>query len=177
MTRSNIAGPAMALAVLIAATPHAHAQTTHAHAAAPVRAEQAWARATAPQQKVGGAYVTLISPINDTLIGGTSPVAARVEVHEMRMEGDVMRMRELPDGLALPAGQAVALKPGGFHIMLMDLKQPLVPGQPVPVQLRFRTAPPLDLQLQIAPIGAQGPGTGSGSGMTAPMNAMPGHTR
>ena len=73
-----------------------------------------------------------------------------------------MRMRELPDGLTLPAGQAVALTPGGFHIMLLDLKQPLVAGQTVPVQLRFRTAPPLDLQLKVrADRGTRsGPGAG-----------------
>ena len=106
--------------------------------AAAVRAEQPWARATAPQQKVGGAYVTLTSPADDRLVGVSSPVAGRAEVHEMRMDGNVMRMRELTDGLALPAGKPVALAPGGHHIMLMDLKQPLVAGQVIPVQLRFQ---------------------------------------
>ena len=119
-----------------------------------VHADQAWARATAPQQKVGGAYVTLTSPADDRLLGVSSPVAGRAEVHEMRMDGNVMRMREVMDGLALPAGKVVALAPGGYHIMLMDLKQPLVAGQVVPMQLRFRTAPPLDLQVQVAPVGA-----------------------
>ena len=119
MSRFTHIGSAAALALLFG---------FNAHAQAPARAEQPWARATAPQQKVGGAYVTLTSPANDALIGGSSPVAGRVEVHEMRMDGTIMRMRELPDGLSLPAGQAVALTPGGFHIMLMDLKQPLVAG-------------------------------------------------
>ena len=151
-----------------------------AQAPSPVRAERPWARATAPQQKVGGGYVTLTSPVNDRLISASSPVAGHVEVHEMRMDGDVMRMRELPDGLSLPAGKPVALMPGGFHIMLMDLKQPLVAGQSVPVQLRFQKAPPLDLQLQVAPVGASGPGMPrgamTGGGVTG-QGAMQGHTR
>ena len=130
-----------------------------------IRAEQPWARATAPQQKVGGAYVSLTSPTDDRLIGVSSPVAGRAEVHEMRMDGNVMRMRELTDGLLLPAGKAVALAPGGHHIMLMDLKQPLVAGQVIPVQLRFQTAPPLDLQVRVAPIGAGSP---PGAGASAP---------
>ena len=133
--------------------------------AAAIRAEQPWARATAPQQKVGGAYVTLTSPADDRLVGVSSPIAGRTEVHEMRMDGNVMRMRELTDGLPLPAGKAVALAPGGHHIMLMDLKQPLVAGQVIPVQLRFQTAPPLDLQVRVAPVGAGGP---LGAGASAP---------
>lgn len=122
-----------------------------------IRAERAWARATAPQQKVGGAYVTLTSPADDWLVGVSSPVAGHAEVHEMRMDGNVMRMREVTDGLPLPAGKVVALTPGGYHIMLTDLKQPLVAGQVVLMQLRFRTAPPLDLRVQVAPIGASAP--------------------
>ena len=126
--------------------------------AQPIQAEQPWARATAPQQKVGGAYVTLTSLAGDRLLGASSPVAGRVEVHEMQVDGTVMRMRELADGLPLPAGKAVPMAPGGYHLMLMDLKQPLVAGQTVPVQLRFRDAPPLDVVMQVAPVGAQAPG-------------------
>lgn len=121
-----------------------------------IRAEQPWARATAPQQKVGGAYVTLTSPVDDRLMGASSPVG-RAEVHEMTMDGQVMRMREQKDGLALPAGKPVALAPGGYHIMLMDLQKPLVAGQVIAIQLRFQHAPPIDLQVKVAPIGAQGP--------------------
>ena len=145
--------------------------------AAAIRAEQPWARATAPQQKVGGAYVTLTSPADDRLVGVSSPVAGRAEVHEMRMDGNVMRMRELTDGLPLPAGKAVALAPGGYHIMLMELKQPLVAGQVIPVQLRFQTAPPVDLQVRVAPVGASAP-PGAGAGASPEMEGhgnMPGH--
>ena len=129
----------------------------HAVLAQPIQVEQPWARATAPQQKMGGAYVTLTAPAGDRLLGARSPVASRVELHELRTEGDVKRMRELADGLALPAGQAVAMSPGGYHLMLVDLKQPLVAGRAIPLQLRFRDAPPVEVQLQVAPVGAAGP--------------------
>jgi periplasmic copper chaperone A len=142
--------------------------------AAAIRAEQAWARATAPQQKVGGAYVTLMSPASDRLVGVSSPIAGRAGVHEMRMDGNVMQMREVTDGLALPAGKVVALAPGGYHIMLMDLKQPLVAGQVIPMQLRFRTAPPLDVRVQVAPVGASAPpGAGASTVPGAAARAAP----
>lgn len=123
-----------------------------------VRAEDAFARATAPRQTVGAAYVTLTSQADDRLLSATSPAAARVELHTMTMDGAVMQMRELTDGLPLPAGQAVKLAPGGLHIMLVDLKAPLVSGQVVTVALRFQNAPPMELRVPVAPIGAQGPG-------------------
>ena len=140
-------------ALLISGYVHGQAQGIHA--------EQPWARATAPQQKVGGAYVTLTSPVDDRLIGASSSVAGRTEVHEMTMNGGVMRMREQKDGIALPAGKPVALAPGGYHIMLMDLQTPLVAGQTITVQLRFQHAPPMDLDVKVAPIGAQGPSAGN----------------
>ena len=95
----------------------------------------------------------------------------------MRMDGDVMRMRELPDGLALPAGRAVTLAPGGYHIMLMNLRQPLVAGQRIPVQLRFRDAPPLDVELQVAPVGAQGPAMPAMGGGNTSGSATSGQVR
>ena len=134
-----------------------------------MRAEQPWARATAPRQTVGGVYVTLTSPVDDRLLGASSPVAGHAEMHEMTMDGNVMRMRELTDGLRLPAGQAVALTPGGLHLMLVGLQKPLVAGQVIPVQLRFEHAPPLDLQVRVAPVGAQGPGVAPVGARAAPM--------
>jgi copper(I)-binding protein len=142
----------LALGLLAPVAMHAAAQPAAVHA------EQPWARATAPRQTVGGVYVTLTSPVDDRLLGASSPVAGHAEVHEMTMDGNVMKMRELADGLKLPAGQAVALTPGGLHMMLVGLRQPLVAGQVIPVQLRFEHAPPLDLQVRVAPVGAQGPG-------------------
>ena len=141
----------LALALLAPLATHAAAQPAGVHA------EQPWARATAPRQTVGGVYVTLTSPVDDRLVGASSPVAGHVEVHEMTMENNVMRMRELAGGLKLPAGQAVTLAPGGYHVMLVDLKQSLVAEQTIPVQLRFEHAPPVDLQVRVAPVGAKAP--------------------
>ena len=149
----------LALGLLAPVAMHAAAQPTT------IRAEQPWARATAPRQSVGGVYVTLTSPVDDRLLGASSPVAGHAEVHEMTMDGNVMKMRELADGLKLPAGQAVALAPGGLHIMLVGLQKPLAAGQVIPVQLRFAHAPPLDLQVRVAPVGAQGPGGIAAPGM------------
>jgi periplasmic copper chaperone A len=93
-----------------------------------------WTRATAPAQPVGGAFMTLTSDRDTALIAASSPVAKTVEIHEMKMEGNVMIMRPLPT-LALPAGKPVALEPGGYHLMLMGLKQPLKEGDRVPITL------------------------------------------
>ncbi len=123
-----------------------------------IRADQPWARATAPQQQVGSAYVTLTSPAADRLIGASSPAAARVTVHAMQMDGTTMQMRQPLDGLPLPAGQSLKLSPGGYHLMLDGLTAPLVVGQAIAVQLRFAKSPPLDLTFQVAPAGAREPG-------------------
>lgn len=106
-------------------------------ALAQVQVSDAWARATVAGQKGTGAFMKLTAPEGATLVGAVSPVAGVVEIHEMAMEGNVMRMRALPKGLALPAGKAVELKPGGYHVMLMDLKQPLKEGETIPVTLTF----------------------------------------
>lgn len=93
-----------------------------------------WVRGTVAQQKATGMFARLTAPQGAKLVGASSPVAGVVEIHEMAMEGDVMRMRAVP-GLDLPAGKAVELKPGGFHLMMMDLKQTLAAGQTVAVTL------------------------------------------
>ena len=93
-----------------------------------------WVRATVAGQKATGLFVELKSPTAARLIGGSSPVADSVEVHEMSMDGGVMRMRAI-DALPLPAGQVVMLKPGGYHVMLMGLKDTVKAGDTVPVTL------------------------------------------
>ena len=105
------------------------------NAAAQTTVSDPWVRAVVAQQKVTGLFASITSTKGGMLVGASSPLAGMAEVHEMRMDGDVMKMRELGAGLALPAGKAVELKPGGFHIMLMDLKQPLKVGDIVPVTL------------------------------------------
>jgi copper(I)-binding protein len=107
-----------------------------APALAQVQARAAWARATMGGQKTTGAYLELTSAQGGTLVGAESAAAGMVEVHEMRMDGNVMRMRAIPR-LELPAGKTVELKPGGFHIMLIDLKQPLKKGDSVPLKLKI----------------------------------------
>ena len=97
--------------------------------------KEAWVRGTIAQQKATGMFAQITSASGGKLVSATSPVAGVVEIHEMSMEGNVMKMRALPNGLDLPAGKAVELKPGGYHVMLMDLKQPLKDGDTVPVML------------------------------------------
>lgn len=106
-------------------------------ASAGVVVSDAWARATAPGQEVGAAYMTLKSDKPATLVAMKSPVAGSVEVHEMSMKNGVMKMRMLQK-LDLPAGQAVKLEPGGFHLMLIDLKKPLKAGETVDVVLSLK---------------------------------------
>lgn len=111
----------------------AHAQTP------PVAVQGAWARATVQGQKASGAFMTLTPREATTLVGVASPVAGVAELHEMKMEGDVMRMRAVP-ALPLAAGKPFPLSPGGHHLMLLDLKAPLQVGTQVPVTLTFRDA-------------------------------------
>ncbi len=102
---------------------------------AQVTVQDAWVRGTVPQQKASGLFAQLTSAQAGKLVAASSPVAGVVEIHERAMEGSVMKMRELAGGLPLPAGQTVELKPGGYHVMLMDLKQQLKEGDSVPVTL------------------------------------------
>ena len=105
-------------------------------AAAQVVVTDPWVRGTVAGQKATGAFMQLKSATDASLVGAASPVAGIVEVHEMKMEGGMMKMNAV-DRLPLPAGKTVEMKPGGFHVMLMDLKQPLKEGETVPVTLTF----------------------------------------
>ena len=125
--------PKLALpSALLAALLSAHA----APVAAQVAVSDAWVRGTVPGQMATGAFMQLKSPTDAALVAAASPAARIVEIHEMKMDGGVMKMSAI-DRLALPAGKAVELKPGGYHVMLMDLKQPLKEGETVPVTLTF----------------------------------------
>jgi copper(I)-binding protein len=105
-------------------------------AAAQVEVKDAWARPALQGQSATGAFMTLTARDGARLVGAASPVAGVVEIHEMVMEGSVMKMRAI-GGLDLAPGRSVELKPGGYHVMLMDLKRPLKAGERVPVELRF----------------------------------------
>lgn len=119
-------------AILALAAGAASAQT--------VEVKDAWARPSVPGQTATGAFMTLTAKDGAKLMSIASPVSGVAEVHEMLMEGGVMRMRAVQGGLDLPAGKAVALKPGTYHVMLMDLKQPLVKGSTVAMTLVFKDA-------------------------------------
>lgn len=116
-----------------------------AGAAGPVVVADALCRPTPNGRQVTGCYLTLTAPAADTLVSVSSPVAALAQVHEMRMESNMMMMRELEAGLPLPAGQAVSLAPGGNHIMLMGVTDPLRAGDTVPLTLTFATAAPVEV--------------------------------
>ncbi len=103
-------------------------------AAAQVMVSDPWIRGTVPQQMASGAFMQLKSAKDAKLVEARSPAAGVVEIHEMKMENNVMRMRAV-QALALPAGRTVELKPGGYHLMLMDLKQQMKEGEVVPVTL------------------------------------------
>jgi len=102
---------------------------------AEVTVKDSWVRATVPQQKATGAFMQITSTQDARLVEVKSPVAGIVEVHQMTMEKDVMKMRVLTHGLDLPAGKTVELKSGGYHVMLMDLKQQMKEGDSVPLTL------------------------------------------
>lgn len=123
--------PLIAAALFTLAAGSACAQTT---------VKDAWVRATVPQQQASGLFAEITSAKGGRLVAVSSPVAGVVEIHEMAMDGNVMKMRALPDGLPLPAGQAVMLKPGGYHVMLMGLKQQLKAGDKIPFTLTVEDA-------------------------------------
>jgi len=129
----------------LAGSPPAQAQSS-------VTVDEPWARATVPQQKVSGAFMRLTAQRDARLLRAESPVAGVVEIHEMKMDGDVMRMRAI-DGLELPARRAVDLRPGGYHLMLMELRQPLTAGQTISLQLtiehRDGTRERIEVQAQV----------------------------
>lgn len=123
-----------------------------------LKVDGAWVRATVQGQRGTGAFMNLTSPQSLRLVGVSSPVAGVAELHEMKMEGDVMRMRAV-SGLDLPAGKALQLRPGGYHLMLMDLKQPLQKDTQIPVTLILQNAQGQTSQLQLTvPVLLNAPG-------------------
>ena len=130
---------------------------------APVKVEGAWARATVQGQKGTGAFMSLTAKEATALVGVSSSIAGVAEVHEMKMEGDIMKMRALPV-LDLPAGQTVQFKPGSYHLMLMDLKQPLSKGSTVPLTLRLQDAQGIETRLEVSlPVNTAPPAATAGN--------------
>ena len=142
------------LAVITTVASLAFAQTSIAR----VDVKDAWVRSTVPGQKGTGAFMKITAKDGTRLVGVSSPVAGVGEVHEMKMEGDVMKMRALPS-LDLPAGKVVELKSGGYHVMLMDLKQPLAKDTKVPLTLLFKDAKGVESKLELSvPVSTVAPG-------------------
>ena len=139
---------AAAAFVLLASPAFAHNGVTHL---GPINISVPFARATLPNAPVGGGFMTIENTGNeaDRLVSVTTDVAAKSEIHEMSMDGQVMKMRALPDGLEIPAGQTITLSPGGFHLMFMGLKGAFVEGQTVNVTLTFEKAGTVELALPV----------------------------
>lgn len=120
----------------------------------------AFIRATLPNAPVAGGYLDITNngATDDRLISVVSTISMMTQIHEMAMDSDVMKMRELPMGLVIPAGEKVHLKPGGYHVMFMDLIGPLLDGETIRVRLNFEVAGEVDLAM---PVGATNAGAGS----------------
>ena len=128
-----------------------------------VEVKDAWARATVPGQKATGAFMKLTAKEGSKLVSASSPVAGVTEVHEMKMDGDVMKMRAVQGGLELPAGKAVELKPGGYHVMLMDLKSTLQKDTTIPLTLVFKDAKGVESKTELTvPVSMAAPGAKPG---------------
>lgn len=122
-----------------------------------IKIDGPWTRATPTGSKVAGGFMKLQNNGKDPdrLIGGTVSVAGKFEVHEMAMTNNVMKMRELEKGLEIKPGQSVELKPGSFHVMFMDLKQPLKEGEKVKGTLVFEKAGMVEVEYSVRAMGAQ----------------------
>ncbi|MTW17371.1 copper chaperone PCu(A)C [Rhodoplanes serenus] len=131
-----------------------------------LRIETPWSRATPGGAKVAGGFMSITNTGSepDRLIGGAMPRAGRFEVHEMKTENGIMTMRPLADGLVIPPGATVTLKPGSYHVMFMDLKEPLKDGETIEGELRFEKAGTVTVRYAVQPIGATTPGGGGASG-------------
>ncbi len=143
------------LAAALATTP----SFAHDYKIGSIEIVQPWSRATPSTAPSAGGFLTLTNKGNmpDRLIAIESPAAKQTEIHEMKMDGAVMRMRQLENGVVLPPGQTIELKPGGYHVMFMGLKAPFVKDQKVSATLVFEKAGRIDIEFQVDALGATQP--------------------
>ena len=121
-----------------------------------IKVEQAYTRSTVPGQMAAGGFMKIENKgAADQLVSASSPVAGEVQLHEMAMEGNVMKMRQVKD-IAVPAGGSVELKPGGLHLMFMNIKAPLTAGESVPVKLKFAKAGEVEVKMPVNAMGQSG---------------------
>ncbi|MEN5084525.1 copper chaperone PCu(A)C [Bosea sp. TWI1241] len=157
----------ISLLAALALTLAGGAALAHDYTVGPLKIGHPWTRATPAGAKVAGGYLSVrnTGADADRLVGATSEIAGRVEVHEMAVKDGVMTMRPLNDGLPVKAGETVELKPGGLHIMFLDLKRQLKEGEKVKGQLRFEKAGTVDVDFAVQSVGArEGGHAGHGGG-------------
>lgn len=144
----------------IAALALAGAALAHDYTAGPLKIEHPWTRATPAGAKVAGGYLAIQNSGSaaDKLTGGSSEIAGRIEVHEMSMKDGVMTMRPLETGLEIKPGAKVELKPGGFHIMFLDLRRQLKQGEKVKSKLTFEKAGTVEVEFVVDAVGARSSG-------------------
>ena len=147
---------ALAAAIFVVTPSFAHDGVTHL---GPINISLPFTRATLPNAPVAGGFLTIENTGSepDRLVSAASDIAGQTQIHEMAMQGDLMKMRPLTEGLEIPAGETVVLSPGGQHIMFMGLKRPLAEGQTVTVTLTFEKAGAVDVVLPVAAAAADAP--------------------
>jgi copper(I)-binding protein len=152
---ARVAAPALLAATLATGGAFAHDSKT----VGDITVSGAWTRATPPRAKAGGAFLKIenAGSTDDRLVSASAPVSARTEIHEMAVTDGIMTMREMKDGIVVPAGATVELKPGGYHVMFLDLTQPMKQDENVPVTLTFEKAGEVTLNFKVERIGAKGP--------------------
>ncbi|ATD67412.1 MULTISPECIES: copper chaperone PCu(A)C [Luteimonas] len=167
MSRTTVLAAGLATLVLTACQPGAeqggdqrppHATSDGDAAAAVaegVHVSDAWIRETPPTAAVAGGYVTLKATSSDRLVSVDTEAAESVEIHEMRHDGGMMRMRELPDGVELPPGAEIVLRPGGNHLMFINPVEPMRAGQTVEATLHFAHAPTQTVVFEVRPLAAE----------------------
>lgn len=151
--RGLFAGAALVAGALLLGAP---APMAHEFKAGSIEIDHPWARATPGGATVGAGYLVLknTGAAADRLVSVAASFAGKAEIHEMAVKDGVMTMRPLPDGLAIPAGETVALKPGGYHVMFLDLKAPLTEGAFLDGTLTFEKAGTVPVQFKVEPVGA-----------------------
>lgn len=129
--------------------------------------ERPWARAMPPMTKVGAGYLGVANAGDaaDRLVSVETPRAREVQIHEMSMENGVAKMRHMPDGLEIPAGGSATLQPGGYHLMFMGVEQSFEEGETVPATLTFEKAGSVEVEFEVAPVGAPAPASAAGGAM------------
>ncbi|MGO4704316.1 copper chaperone PCu(A)C [Microvirga sp. 2MCAF38] len=155
MFKKSKSGAALIGAFLLVATQGAVA---HEFKIGSLEIKHPWSRATPAGAKVGGGYLTIKNEgdAEDRLVSVTAEIAGRAEIHEMALNDGVMTMRQLPNGVVVPAKGSVTFKPGSYHLMLMDLKKPLKEGEPFSGTLTFEKAGTVQVKFVVDAIGAAG---------------------